>query len=160
MIIWINGSINSGKTTIAKLLRNKFKKAAVIEIDELRNFIESTTLADAISINLESAVLLTKNFIDHEYDVIIPYPLSESNAKYIREKFSEYDNNFFIFSLSPSLETALKNRGSRELTEWEIERIKYHYEIGIPQLSGSIIIDNSEESPEQTVEKISSYLQF
>ena len=47
------------------------------------------------------------------------------------------------------------NRGSRELSEWEKERIKHHYESGInkPQY-GSIVIDNTNQTPEETVAEI------
>ncbi len=40
MIIFINGSINAGKTTIAKILAEKIPQTANVEIDELRNFID------------------------------------------------------------------------------------------------------------------------
>ena len=77
MIIFINGSINSGKSTIAKRLSEKIPNSIVLEIDVLRDFIKFVSLDKAIPINLENAVSLTKNFINHNFSVIIPYPLSK-----------------------------------------------------------------------------------
>ena len=39
MILFINCSINSGKSTIAKLLAKKIKNSAILEIDFLRAMI-------------------------------------------------------------------------------------------------------------------------
>lgn len=158
MIIWINGSINSGKTTIAKLLGTQFEKPAVIEIDEIRNFISSTELSKAIPINLENTMMITKNFLRHGYTVIIPYPLSENNKEYINDQISGLGIKLMIFSLAPKLEIALSNRGTRKLNNWERDRIKYHYETGVPELSDSIKIDNSDETPEETVSRIMKLL--
>ncbi len=158
MIIWINGSINSGKTTIAKLLGETLEKTAVIEVDELRKFIAHTELQEAIPINLENTLLIAKNFIHHGYTVIIPYPLSENNKKYVEDSLYDSKVELKIFSLSPRLEIALLDRGARKLNDWERDRIKYHYEIGIPELSNSIKIDNSDQKPEETVLEIMTYL--
>lgn len=38
-----------------------------------------------------------------------------------------------FFTLTPSLDKALTNRGGRELDNKEKERIKHHYDIGIPK---------------------------
>lgn len=114
MIIWINGSINSGKTTIAKLLGEKLEKTAVIEIDELRHFISFTSLEEAIPINLENAIMLAKNFIRYGYIVVIPYPLSEKNKEYIQKSLFDTDIEIKIFSLKPSLGVALSDRRERQ----------------------------------------------
>ena len=58
MIVFINGSINSGKSTLAKLLADKLGNCAVLEIDNLREFIEWMPIEKAISINLENAISL------------------------------------------------------------------------------------------------------
>lgn len=60
----------------------------------------------------------------------------------------------YVFTLSPELEKALTNRGNREITEEEKDRIKYHYEIGINTPSFGEIIDNSEQTPEETAKII------
>lgn len=153
MIIFINGSINSGKSTVSKILAYKLSNTAVLEIDDLRNFIDWMPLKQAISINLENALAVIRVFINNGLNVIIPYPLSKNNYDYFLKNLTDIDD-IKVFTLSPKLETALTNRGSRELDDWEKDRIKYHYEIGINKPDFGIVIDNSNETPEQTVDKI------
>ena len=154
MIIWINGSINSGKTTVAKLLGERLEKTAVLEIDTLRHFISTTPLDESIPLNFSNAVLLIKNFHKNDYHVIIPYPLSDENFDYMKNELLDLDTEMFFFSLKPSIDKALSNRGERELNEWEVERIQYHYDVGIPDLKKSTVIDNGDQTPDETVNVI------
>jgi len=154
MIIFINGSINSGKSTVAKILAEKLGQVALVEIDQLRDFIAWMPISEAVPINLENAAAVIKNFIGRKINVIATYPLSEKNYNYLMENLKDFQDEIKIFTLSPRLEAALKNRGTRELTDQEVERIKYHYKIGIPNPSFGEIIDNSNEMPEETADKI------
>jgi len=61
MIIFINGPVNSGKSTTAKIVVEKIPNTALVEIDTLRSFIEWMPLKDAIEINLENAVISERN---------------------------------------------------------------------------------------------------
>ena len=154
MIIFINGSINSGKSTLAKLLSKKLENCAVLEIDSLRNFIDWMPIEKAIPINLENAISLIKNFDENRLNVIIPYPLSEKNYDFIKTNLSELNSKIYFFTLAPKLEEVLKDRGERKLDDWERERIKYHYQIGINQPSFGKIIDTTNQTPEETLEVI------
>ena len=80
MIIFLNGSINSGKSTIAKLLAEKLGNSAIVEIDSLREFIDWMPLDKSIPINLENAVAVTKVFVKNNLNVIIPYILYGFNC--------------------------------------------------------------------------------
>jgi len=160
MIILINGTINSGKTTISKLLVRKLENTAHIEVDKLREFIEQIPLSEAvIEISLENAISVAKNFASRGFNVIISYPLSMKNYEKIVGELSGHDEKIVVITLNHKLEKVLKNRGSRELNSWEIERIKYHYSIGLntPEFP-SIIIDNTNQAPEETVAEIVKYL--
>jgi len=66
----------------------------------------------------------------------------------------DVDTKIYIFTLAPKLEKALTNRGTRELDDWEKERIQHHYNIGIPNPSFGEIIDNSDQAPEETADHI------
>ena len=153
MVIFINGSINSGKSTVSKILADKLGNTAVLEIDDLRNFIEWMPLEQAIPINLENAVAVIRVFINKGLNVIIPYPLSKNNYDYLLKNLTDIDD-IKVFTLSPKLEIALTNRGPRDLNDGEKDRIKYHYEIGINKTDFGLIIDNSKETPQQTASQI------
>ena len=60
----------------------------------------------------------------------------------------------YYFTLAPSTETALSDRGGRKLDDAERERIKHHYAIGIHAPSFGTIIDNSRQAPEETAQEI------
>lgn len=158
MIILLNGSINAGKSTIAKMLAKKIPKTANIEVDELREFIHHVPLDDSLIINIENAALLAKNFVKNNYNVVITYPLYQQDHEYLLQEFKSTNQKVFTFTLSPKLEIALTNRGRRKLSEWELKRIKYHFKTGIPHPTFGLIIDNSKQTPKETTEEILKYI--
>lgn len=150
MIIFLNGSINSGKSTVAKLLVKELPNTALVEIDVFHEMIDWMPIEKSISLNLENAVSVITNFAKKNLNVIIPYPLSQKNYDYLMENLKDLNTDIRVFTLAPQLEKVLTNRGTRELSDWERERIKHHYAIGIPSPSFGEIIDNSEQLPEET----------
>lgn len=158
MIIFINGTINSGKTTVAKILAQKIPNTANVEIDNLRNFIPWLEISKAISINLENALSVINNFAQHGYNVIVPYPLSQENYEFFKSKLDDYAKELFFITLAPDMNKILANTDDRKLTQWERDRIKYHYDIGIQKPSFGKIIDNTKQTPEETAEEIFTIL--
>lgn len=154
MIIFINGSINSGKSTIAKILVDKLPKTARIEVDDLRNFIRWMPLEEAIPINLENTVSLIKNFVKRGIKVVVTYPLSKPNFDYMQDELKSLGEKIYFFTLNPELDAVL-NRG-KKLTKREKERVKYHYQIGINSPGFGIVIDTTLQTPEETANFILS----
>ena len=154
MIIFINGSINAGKSTVAKILAKELPGMALIEVDALREMIEWMPLEQTIQINLENAVSLIKNFSKNGLSSIVAYPLSQKSHDYLMSQLESLNEKIYFFTLSPKLEKVLTNRGKRELTGWETERIKHHYERGIHKPDFGETIDNSEQTPEETAKII------
>jgi hypothetical protein len=154
MIIFLNGSINSGKSTIAKRLASLFDKTAVIEIDCLREFVRFLPLKEAIPINLKNAISVINNLRKAGIDCIVPYPLGRDDYDFIFSGLADYRKEMHFFTLSPRLESVIKNRGKRRLISNEIKRIKYHYSIGINKPNFGVVIDNTNQTPEQTTKMI------
>lgn len=154
MIIFINGSINAGKSTIAKLLTERIPQTANVEIDALRNFIGWQELDKAIPINLDNAISIIRNFHKNGYNVVIPYPLSENNYKYIQEWLQDISNELYFFTLVPTIKKAQTSTQERKISEEEYKRIQYHYDIGIPSPSFWKTIDNTLQTPEETCNEI------
>lgn len=154
MIIFLNGSINAGKSTVARLLAKELSNAALLEIDVLREMITWMPIDKAVPINLKNAVSIIKNFVTEGLNVIVPYPLSEKNYKFLIDGLEGLNTKIFVFTLDPKLEKALTNRGARELDEWEKERVQHHYSIGIHNPSFGEIIDTSNQTPEETLRHI------
>ncbi len=156
MIIFINGSINAGKTTVAKIIANKIPNTANVEIDNLHDFIHWLEVDKAISINLENAALVINNFVRHRYNVVVPYPLSQNDHDYLRKELS--NNELYFFTLAPDIKKALSDTEDRKLTPWERSRIQHHYNIGISSPSFGKIIDNTNQTPKETAETIIALL--
>lgn len=154
MIIFLNGSINSGKSTVAKLLVKELPNTALVEIDAFHEMIEWMPIDQSIPLNLENTVSVITNFVKRNLNVLIPYPLSQKNYDYMVEGLKDLNTDIRVFTLAPQLEKALTNRGARELSDSEKERIKHHYAIGIPNPTFGEIIDNSEQPPVETASHI------
>lgn len=152
MIIFINGTVNTGKTTLAKALAKNMPKMAHIEVDDLRHFITDIPLEEAIPINLENLISVANNFAKHGIDSVVSYPLSQKNFEFVKNNL--VDKKIFVFTLDPGLLNTLKDRGERKLDDWERARIKHHYESGVLNLNESKKIDTSNLSVEETVKLI------
>jgi cellulose biosynthesis protein BcsQ len=158
VIIFLNGSVNAGKTTVAKILAEELSNVALVEVDALREMIEWLPIDQAVPINLENAVSVVRNFSKRGLDVIVPYPLSQENYDYVMNGLKDLDAKIYVFTLAPKLEKSLINRGTRELNDWERERIKHHYNVGIANPQFGEIIDNSDQSAKETADYILSKL--
>lgn len=154
MIVFINGSINAGKSTVAKLLAKKFEKPALVEVDNIGDFIGWMDIDDAVPINLENAVSVIRNFSQRGFNIVVPYPLSEQDYALVMDGLKDIGVKIHVFTLSPSMEKALSDTSDRKLTEWEKARIKRHYDSGIPNPPFGIIIDNTSETPQETADRI------
>ncbi len=154
MVIFINGSINAGKSTVAKGLAQRLENTALVEIDTLGAFIDWVEIDKAVPINLENALLVIRNLIKHGFNVIVPYPLSERNYRSMLGGLEDLQERILVFTLAPRLEKALRQTADRQLSEWELARIKHHYEIGIPNPSFGTVIDTTEQAPAETIEQV------
>ena len=156
MIIFLNGSINAGKSTVAKILAKEIENTALLEIDVFHEMIKWMPIDKAVPINLENALSVIRNFVKREISVIVPYPLSQKNYDFMISGLKDFETDIYVFTLAPKIENILTNRGTRELTEQEKERIKHHYDIGIPNPTFGEIIDNSDQTPQETTDYILS----
>ena len=153
MKIFVSGSMNSGKTTIAGLMKKNFPRFAHIEVDTIHDMYSWMPLEDAIPLNLKNALSLMQNFIEEKIDVIITYPLSRDEYEFFNRHLPA-DVQRFFFTLNPRLDHSLTNRDTRELSEWEIERVKYHYKTNVNNPGFGITIDNTMQTPEETLSDI------
>lgn len=157
--IWISGSINSGKSTVATALNKKIKKSVNIECDTLRHFATYENLDNVIDFILEDSIDLAKKWIERGYLPIITWPVYGEGLNKMISYSKKLSIEPVIINLIPSKETAKHNRGERELTEKEINRIEYLYEtenIGNPLMGYSI--DNTNQTVEETMDEVMNYI--
>ncbi len=158
MIIFLSGSINSGKTTIANLLKKEIPSTAHIEVDNINDIYDWLELKEAIPLNLKNTLCITMNLIEENMNVIITYPLRKNEYEFFNRNLP-LDVQRFFFTLNPAIKTALSNRGSRELTKQEKERIKYHYSTGVNNPGFGITLDTTMHTPHDTINEILYYIE-
>ncbi len=152
--IWISGSINSGKSTVAQLLGPELRMA-VIELDTFSEYVRSwMPFEEYIDLNYALVPGITVLYNNLGISVIIVYPLDEKRYQALSSVLSQ----FTVFTLDPTLEVALTNRGERKLTDWERSRILHHYEIGIPFLAAAHRIETKNKNSDEVKDMIISYL--
>jgi hypothetical protein len=153
MIIYLNGPINSGKTTVARLLVKNLSRGVHIEVDDLPHP-PTLTLDQAIPLLLQDAAWLARTWVERGFSPVLSWPISPEHHQWLVGNLGNLKQPIHTYTLSPRLEVALNNRGGRELTPWERERIACHYAMGVARPPFGQIIDNSGLSPEQVAQRI------
>ena len=165
LILNINGPMNSGKSTVSKILVNKLQNAVFIEVDELMSDEEQKSLGLTIregwkerQNRLNTKLKAFKN--SREYDVVIfAYPIADNTYKDWKV-MEDKNTRFMNITLAPSLESCLKNRGTRELDDWEKKRIREMYAEGYQKRPYSdFIVNNENQTPNETAEVITRFLE-
>jgi len=164
IVLNINGPINAGKSTCAKILNSRINNSLFIEGDDLLSDEERERLnldfSGRTHLRLERLDKVLNEMISKQnHDVIIfTFPISEGNHK----RWLNIVNGrakLKVITLAPKLDHCLTNRGARELAEWELNRIKEMYSEGYHNPpEADFIIDNSRQTPEETVDKIISLI--
>ncbi len=153
MVVYLNGPINSGKTTVSQLLAVLIPYAVRIEIDDLPRP-ANISLEESIKPLLVDAADLACNWHRRGFHVIVVWPISAQDHAQFLERLCNAGAAVFTFTLAPRQEVALTNRGNRELTDWERKRIQYHYATGIHCPPFGTILDNTDEPPKQTAKRV------
>ena len=152
-LIFLNGCINSGKSTIGKLLIEKCSNLACVEVDALHGFIPWMEIDEAVPLNIRNGLDVSRNFIHAGMDVVFAYPLSDKDFEYIKT-LVDFECKIEAVTLYCSLEENLRNRGGRELNAWEIERIKWMHKNGLASPGFSEIIDTTNRKAQDIAEQI------
>jgi hypothetical protein len=153
MVIYLNGPINAGKSTVSKLLVERLSRAVRIEIDDLP-VPSAMSLEESIRPLLDDAAALAICWHQRGFIPIVVWPISPNDHVQFVASMGTASIDVFTFTLAPSLENALTNRGGRELTDWERKRISYHYACDLHRPPFRTILDNTNESPERTADRI------
>jgi len=152
MIILITGPINAGKTTVGKILQERIPRTALLE--RFRQPIQWMSIEESIPLNIANMVGSAKIFLRHGLNLVIAYPVSLQELRRIEAELSEFGQDIQTFVLAPRLEVATTDRGGRPLQPWEVERIKEQYAEGYHRPGYGQVIDNSEQTPEETAKVI------
>ena len=164
-IININGPINAGKTTVSTALAAKIPNTLFIEVDDLLSDSEQASLGLSREEGWQERIKRLLNIFNREkrnsnFDTIIfAYPMTDKLYKQWKSLENSH-TKFINITLAPRLDVCLKNRGCRELTQAEQKRIREMYQEGYHcSKFADLIIDNSVQTPQETVQTILLFLE-
>ena len=158
MIVLLNGSINAGKTTVARALMTLLPRTAHVEVDALREFVRCLPLAEAIPVSLENAAAVTRNLVRRGFHVVLTYPLGQEDYDYLLAQFADLATPVYTFTLSPQLAVALADRGERTLSAHERRRIREQYADNRHCPRFGVCIDNTAQTPAETAAAILDHI--
>jgi tRNA A37 N6-isopentenylltransferase MiaA len=151
MLIFISGSINSGKTTTSHALAKRLN-AEVVNVDDLNDTIPNFNLATDLDKSMDLAIKTINSLTEQGKDVVANYVVRQQDWERFEKEIESQPQ--IVITLAPRIEVAQSQRGDRRLTEWEISRIKHHYDAGIATPSFGYIVDNSNMTIDETVDEI------
>lgn len=151
MLVFISGSMNSGKTTTSSVLAKKLG-AVCINIDDLRETITDFSLESDLDKVMDLAILEINTQLSQGKMVVANYILRHKD--YLRLLTEVGTCDICVVTLAPKLEVAQSQRGERILTDWEVQRVAHHYAKGIASPQFGYIIDNSDMTVDETADKI------
>jgi hypothetical protein len=151
MLIFISGSINAGKTTTSKLLADRIG-AALVNVDDLNDTIPNFNLATDLDKSMDLAIQTINEYTRQGQDVVANYVLRKKDFDRLAREVETQPQ--IVITLAPRLEIAQGKRGDRTLTDWEVSRVKHHYDSGIASPPFGLTIDNSDITIDETVDRI------
>lgn len=153
MLVFISGSINSGKTTtsraVAKKLGWKF-----INVDDLTDNVSGFDIYKHLDLAMDLAIQAINDAAIDTENIVANFVVRKED--YERLKNEIVPHPLVFITLSPGLDVAQNQRGERVLTDWEVKRIKAHHDEGVASPEYGYIVDNSDLTIEETVDKILS----
>ncbi|MCX9155511.1 AAA family ATPase [Niveibacterium sp. 24ML] len=152
-LIILTGAPNAGKSTVARLLKAQCERLAVIEVDDLRACIAWMDLAEAVPLNLINACDVANNFLAHGLDVLFVYPLSDADFAFIRPRFAP-TQEILSLALWCAPEQNAQCRGTRELSDWERERIRWMHADGMARPRFAQIVDTTHISAQTVADEV------
>lgn len=158
--IFLLGSQGSGKTTIARLIKEKLG-AAHIDYDWIRDIHLNKNWSNASDteekMSFENLIFLLKNYKKHNYENVIVGGFTEDNIEKILNEFK--NDKFIVITLFLTDEKALKQRvltksrdsGFRDFEQSIQFNKRLREDLKFPNEQK---IDNTNKTPEETANQI------
>lgn len=163
VVVCLNGSINSGKSTVGRLLADRLPGAVFIEGDRDGPGDETSEPAAPLTELIDAAVARIQETIRtrarHTNYAVVAYPLREADYARIRAAAAAVGAGVACVTLAPSRAVAMRRRGERVPSEWERGRIREMYEEGYHARPFSdLVLDNSTLTAEETAAKVEEWI--
>ncbi len=159
-LISISGSIHSGKTTISRMLALDDTTALYLNGDLIAAWVgakypDSSSIEDILPEVHQTIIDIVKAALEDGNDIIVDYPLSDKTRRQIIDSLRSVEFEAKWFLLKPNIDKVLKGSDKRpDLRDWERERVKRHYAGPLMESDLAIVIDSTDQTPEQTFKEI------
>lgn len=159
-LISISGSVHSGKTTVSRLIAAKMPNALYLDGDMItaamgENYPVEASIDDLLPDVHEQIIKIIAASLKRGLDIIVDYPFDDKDRNEIVACLAGIDFQVKWFLLRPDISKVLSGSASRpELNEWEVDRIKYHYQSTLMETLLAKVIDSTNQTPDETLREI------
>lgn len=154
--------MGAGKSSVSKVLAEKFEKSAVIKVDHILKMIIGGYIQpgreDFITqkaLGIKNACMLAINFLESGFNVIVDDVVGKTNLKFYSGFL--HDKGFKVFLLLPTVETMLKRFNERGGATKELEKRtkELHANFSLLKNHGDyMVIDSSNQTLKETADQI------
>jgi len=155
IVVCINGSINSGKSTVARALAARLEKARFLEGDDHDG--HHLPFDEMVSTAIERLAREIRRDAVHER-LVMAYPLRDEDFAALDKAARERGATLLVVTLAPPLDVVLGQRGKRVLDAGETERIREMYAEGYHARPFSSLIVDGTPSVAEVVARIEEWL--
>lgn len=169
-IIVVSGIQASGKSTVARLLAERFERGVHIEADALQRMIVAggvwagdaapgTPQAETVRqllLRLHNACLLAKSFREAGFTAVVDDIIIGERLDHLRQELD--DLPFQLVILAPAVETVIARDTARDKTTGEDWARYLDAELRKMPRDAGIWVDSTSQTAEQTVDEIMSRL--
>lgn len=151
-LITISGAPHAGKTTVADVIVQKRPNTILIELDKIRHVYRQSSRAPWYL--LEDAICLMDLWFRRDQDVVLLGPFWKRGYEDLiaraKRDLNSWDISYDHFTLAPPIEVLLGERRCNFPEGDSSPLIRDFYARDIHRPDFGLIIDNSDQTPEET----------
>jgi hypothetical protein len=158
-VIWLNGTIGSGKSAVGAALAKLLPHARFLDGDD---FAGHEHLPDLVRWRMAvNALLLEVRWGGRFGAIVVAYPLEVNEYRRLRADCARAHRALLVVILAPPLALTLRGRGGRVLGPWERARVREMWSEGYHHRPfASVTLRNTQAPAARTARRIIHLLRY